>query len=148
MSYIRRHDGNYYTPSESLADLFKALVVKPFENPDLLTQAWIDHVRNRDHEYHRETILERGRTNFDEPFEGLTPKEKVLIYCLHYMPMHLYSSYHIFTRHLAPISDKVVFVDFGCGPLTSGIAFWAAFAGDRDITYLGIDSSRSIRHKA
>ena len=62
--------------------------------------------------------------------------------------MHLFSSYHIFTKYLPPVNDKVVFVDFGCGPLTSGIAFWAAFAGHRDITYFGIDSSHYMRHKA
>ena len=148
MPYIDRYNDNYYKPSESLSELFKELVVKPFEDPDSLTQAWIDHVRNRDFEYHRETILEQGRTNFDEPFEGLTSKEKVLIYCLHYMPMHLFSSYHIFTKYLPLLNNKVVFVDFGCGPLTSGIAFWAAFPGHRDITYLGIDSSRTMLDKA
>ena len=63
------------------------------------------------------------------------------------MPIHLFSSYHIFTNHLAPVSNKVIFVDFGCGPLTSGIAFWAAFAGYRDIIYLGIDSSQGMQDK-
>ncbi len=148
MSYINCYNDNYYKPGKNLSELFQELVVKPFESPEPLTQAWIDHVENRDFEYHRKTILGQGRTNFDEPFEGLTPKEKVLIYCLHYMPMHLFSSYHIFTKHLAPVSDKVIFIDFGCGPLTSGIAFWAAFAGHRDITYIGIDKSESMRHKA
>lgn len=148
MSYIHRYNDNYYKPSESLWELFKELVVKPFEDPDPLTQAWVDHVRNRDFKYHRETILEQGRTNFDESFEGLTSKEKVLIYCLHYMPMHLFGSYHIFTKYLPPVNDKVVFIDFGCGPLTSGIAFWAAFAGQRNITYFGIDSSRGMCDKA
>lgn len=148
MSYIRRYDDDYYTPSESLSELFKELVVKPFEDPDPLTQAWVDHVRHRDFKYHRETILEQGRTNFDESFKGLTSKEKVLIYCLHYMPMHLFSSYHIFTKYLPLVNNKVVFVDFGCGPLTSGIAFWATFSGYSDITYFGIDSSDWMRDKA
>ena len=148
MSYVICHHDNYYTPSENLWELFKDIVVKPFEDPDPLTEAWVDHVKNKDFKYHRETILEQGRTNFDEPFEGLTPKDKVSLYCLHYMPMHLFSSYHIFTKHLPSVSDKVVFIDFGCGPLTSGIAFWAAFSGHRDITYLGIDSSKAMCDKA
>ena len=61
--------------------------------------------------------------------------------------MHLYSSYHIFTTKLfLPVSSKVIFVDFGCGPLTSGIAFWGATRGPRqiDITYVGIDSSQTM----
>ncbi len=62
--------------------------------------------------------------------------------------MHLYSSYHIFTKILSlPVNDKVVFVDFGCGPLTSGIAFWAA-ARECDITYIGIDNSVTMLNMA
>ena len=65
------------------------------------------------------------------------------------MPRHLFGSYHVFTNCLTPISEenKVVFIDFGCGPLTSGIAF-RAFAGQCDITYLGIDSSQTMLNKA
>ena len=64
------------------------------------------------------------------------------------MPMHLYSSYHFYTRHIPLIGIKnVVFIDFGCGPLTSGIAFWAA-AEERNITYIGIDSAQSMLAKA
>ena len=72
MPYIHRYNDNYYKPSESLSELFKELVVKPFEDPNPLTRAWVDHVRNRDFEFHRETILKQGRTNFDESSEGLT----------------------------------------------------------------------------
>ena len=147
MSYIHSHNDNYYEPSESLSELFKELVVKPFKNPNPPTQAWIDYVKNKTFEYHRKTILEQGQTNFDESFEGLTLKEKVLLYCFHYMPMHLFSSYHIFTKHLTSVSDKVIFIDFGCGPLTSGIAFWAS-TRQSDITYVGIDSSQGMRDKA
>ena len=147
MPYIHRYNDNYYKPSESLSELFKELVVKPFEDPNPLTQAWVNQVRNRDSEYRRQTILGQGQTNFDKPFEGLTPEDKVLIYCLHYMPMHLFSSYHIFTKHLTSVSDKVIFIDFGCGPLTSGIAFWAS-TRQSDITYVGIDSSQGMRDKA
>ena len=148
MPYIHRYNDNYYKPCESLSELFKELVVKPFKDPNPLTQAWVDHVRNTNSTYHRETILGRGRTNFSEHFNGLTPEDMVLLYCCYYMPMHLFSSYHIFTKHLGPVSDKVIFIDFGCGPLTSGIAFWAALSGHRDITYFGIDSSQRMLDKA
>ena len=147
MSYILSFENNYYKPSENLRRLFEDQVIHPVERHPR-TQPWIDHVINTNHRYHRETILKRGQTNFDKPCRGLTPKNKVLLYCRYYMPMHLFSSYHIFTRYLAPVSDKVVFIDFGCGPLTSGIAFWAAFAGDCDITCISIDKSKTMRNKA
>lgn len=147
MSYIHCYNDNYYKPGESLQRLFQDLVVRPFtEHP--LTESWENKVINRSSQYHREVILERGSANFNEEFEGLPPADKVSLYCLYYMPMHLFSSYHVFTKYLPPLNNKVIFVDFGCGPLTSGIAFWAAFAGHSDITCISIDESRAMRDKA
>ncbi len=99
MSYIRcsnNHSSPYYIPTENLRSLFKDLVVQPFENHQH-TLSWINLVKNRDFQYHREKILDHGRTNFDVPYAELSPQDKVSLYCVHYMPMHLFSSYHIFT---------------------------------------------------
>ena len=86
--------------------------------------------------------------NHIESYQDYTPEDKVLLYCVYYMPMHLYSSYHFYTRHIPLIGiNNVVFIDFGCGPLTSGIAFWA-LEGECNITYIGIDSARTILTKA
>ena len=82
------HSGNRYRFSESLQGLSEDLVKQPFENHPL-APAWQNEVRNRNVTYHRDVILDRGRINFDEPFNGLSPEDKVLIYCNHYMPMHL-----------------------------------------------------------
>ena len=77
----------------------------------------------------------------------------MLLYCVYYMPMHLISSYHVFVNtpffsdFVTSVNNEVVFIDFGCGPLTSGIAFWA-FAEQRNIIYLGIDSSQAMGNKA
>ena len=153
MHYIQHHAGNRYTFSGDLRRLFEDLVRQPISNHSL-TQAWQNEVKNRNETYHREVILDRGRTNFDEPFNGLSPEDKVLIYCAHYMPMHLVSSYHIFRvhtpffkTHFISIINKIVFIDFGSGPSTSGIAFWA-FAKMLNSIYLGIDSSQAMREKA
>ena len=152
MHYIRRKN-NGYLYSDSLMGLFKDLVKTPFENQPK-TGPWLAEVRSRESDYHREKILDRGLTNFGVPFNGLSPDDKVLIYCNYYMPIHLFSSYHIFGVHstlfanlLASVDNNVVFIDFGCGPLTSGIAFWA-FARQSNIFYLGIDSSQAMRAKA
>lgn len=153
MSYINSTHDNHYSPGESLHRLFENLIVWPFRN-HAPSQPWESQVKYPNHgfrydnEYHREVILEQGGTNFDVHFMGLTPEDKVLLYCVYYMPMHLFSSYHIFTNHLTPIGEKrVVFIDFGCGPLTSGIADWAT-ARQCDITYIGIDNSRAMLNKA
>ncbi|MCY3743309.1 MAG: class I SAM-dependent methyltransferase [Candidatus Poribacteria bacterium] len=154
MSYIHRPYDNYYEPGESLKNLFGELVVQPFEH-DL--PALAEDVRNTKIYYWEDIarILSQGQSDFDDvsfdkaSSEYYFPKDKVSIYCVHHMPRHLFGSYHIFTNCLAPINEKnkVVFIDFGCGPLTSGIAF-RAFAGESDITYLGIDSSQTMLDKA
>ena len=154
MPYIHCSHDNYYKPSESLKNLFEELIVKPFEH-DL--PALSEDIKNNRIYYWEDIarILKQGQSDFDEVSfdkpsnEYYFPKDKVSIYCVHHMPRHLFGCYHIFTNCLTPISEKskVVFIDFGCGPLTSGIAF-RAFAGQIDITYLGIDSSQTMLHKA
>lgn len=154
MSYIYCSHDNYYKPSESLKNLFEALITKPFEH-DLPTLA--EDVRNNRIYYWEDIarILRQGQSDFDEvsfdkpSHEYYFPKDKVSIYCVHHMPRHLFGAYHIFTNCLTPISNenKVVFIDFGCGPLTSGIAF-RAFTGRCDLTYFGIDSSQTMLDKA
>ncbi len=150
--YIHCSPNNHYQPGESLKNLFEALIVRPFEHDlPVLSEA----VKNNRIYYWEDIarILKQGQSNFDEVSfdkpsnEYYFPKDKVSIYCVHHMPRHLFGSYHVFRK--SPINDKnkVVFIDFGCGPLTSGIAFHA-FAGQRDITYLGIDSSRTMLNKA
>ena len=154
MSYIYCPHDNYYIPGESLKNLFEELVVQPFKHN---LPALAEDIKNNRIYYWEDIarILRQGQSNFDETSfdkssnEYYFPKDKVSIYCVHHMPRHLFSSYHIFTNYLTPISEnsKVVFIDFGCGPLTSGIAF-QAFAGQSDIIYLGIDSSRAMLDKA
>ena len=154
MSYIHCPYDNYYEPGESLKNLFEELVVQPFEH-DLPVLA--ADVRNNRIYYWEDIarILRQGQSNFDDVSfdkssgEYYFPKDKVSIYCVHHMPRHLFGSYHIFTNCLTSIDekDRVVFIDFGCGPLTSGIAF-QAFSGQTNAAYLGIDSSRTMLDKA
>ena len=154
MSYIHCSHDNHYKPGENLKNLFEELIIQPFER-DLPTLS--EDVKNNRIYYWEDIarILKQGQSDFDEVSfdkpsnEYYFPKDKVSIYCVHHMPRHLFGSYHVFTNCLTPISEKskVVFIDFGCGPLTSGIAF-RAFAGQCDITYLGIDSSQTMLNKA
>ena len=144
INYVETDDNyNYYEPSDSLQNLFENKVITPLRGslPSVASNPNVIHELSK-------TVLGRGRTNFDESCQNYTSENKVLLYCVYYMPMHLYSSYHFYTRHIPLIGiNNVVFIDFGCGPLTSGIAFWAA-AGECNVTYIGIDSAQTMLTKA
>ncbi len=90
-------DENYYQPNESLKNLFRDIVTQPFKRrlPNLAAE--LENGRYTRMNALRKSILEQGQTNFDESSGGFSPEDKVLLYCVNYMPMHLYSSYYIFT---------------------------------------------------
>lgn len=143
--------------NRSLHSLFENTVITPFRE-SLPEEAEIfegytdpDYITGL-----REDILKQGSTDFDASSWGskvYIPEHKVLLNCVFYLPMHLYSSYHLYSRVCRHVieSENVIFIDFGCGPLTSGIAFWAA-AGQRNITrnitYIGVDISEHMLNKA
>ncbi len=155
MPLIHRENGNTYRPDDSLKRLFKDTVVRPLraQLPDLAVRLRDPTIMQRV----RENVLDRGCTDFSQPYEGpspldgapvcYSPAQKVLLYCSIYMPMHLYSSYHVYRTFLSPPSVKVLFVDVGCGPLTSGIAY-RAFAEHADLAYIGIDRADEMINKA
>ena len=160
MSYIHCYDDNYYRPSDSLRELLESQIVQPFRDakPDVVRL----YHRRPGPDYNtinslQKNILKRGSTNFDiqsvdEHFGVFSPREKVLFYCADYMLMHLAGSYHIYSKYImqhkqVSESNHIIFVDYGCGPLTSGIAFWSA-VGQRNITYIGIDISQNMLTKA
>ena len=154
--YIDTDDSghSYYKPSNSLRSLFENTVITPFrESLPEEANKFEDYNSNSDYiNGLRINVLNRGSTDFDAPLSWrgkvYTPEHKVLLNGVFYMPMHLYSSYHLYRQygHLSE-SKNVVFIDFGCGPLTSGIAFWAA-TGQRNITYIGVDISERMLNKA
>ena len=148
MSYIYCFNVNNYEPGDSLKNLYEKLITQPIAENQLAITENFKNIGTEKSKYLREVILERGRTDFDESYENYSPIDKVLLYCAFYMPMHLFSSFHIFSTKLLPsIRNDCVFVDFGCGPLTSGIAFWA-LTRDYNITYIGIEKSATMRKMA
>jgi hypothetical protein len=114
-----------YKLTARIEGFFQAFVNKPFEEHER-SDAWVKEVVNRDWDYRTKTVIGQGRTDFTQGCNGLTPRDKVLIYCYYYMQMHTVSGFHVFQRglkdHQLNFFGNVVFLDFGCGPLTSGVS--------------------------
>lgn len=149
---------DYETPNV-LNKFFQEVVIKPFVEHSN-TEDWNREVIKQAPYYHTRQILERGTADFNTGFNGLTPYDKVIIYCYYYMQMHIVSSFHVFTssdsllkEYVLNPSKNIVFIDFGCGPLTSGIALsWYYFSIDPkkqpDFHYIGIDRCEAMIRKA
>ncbi len=104
-------------------------------------------------------ILNRGKTKFDERYEGLEPSDKVLLYCYFNMKKHFFTSVAVFKKvwkslHQIFTNKKYspVFIDLGCGPLTSGLAIAELFQNETGeplrMNYIGIDISNAMIEKA
>jgi hypothetical protein len=148
----------YYETPHELNVFLQEVVNNPFDNHEK-TEAWECEVLNQDDRYHREQILEKGTADFNTGRNGLTPDDKVIIYCYYYMQMHIVSSFHVFTSsdsllkdYIRDPSKNIVFIDFGCGPLTSGVAlaWYYEFLDDKqqDFHYIGIDNGEAMIRKA
>ena len=144
-----------YEPDAAFAKTFDQIIVQPIkehpktEYPKLLL--------GYDHDYIRMNVIEYGRTNFDQATLEHSSIDKVNLYCFYNMRKHYFSSIAIFKsfddyfkESFKNSSNRVAFIDFGCGPLTSGLAFNQHFRNTSQFQfqYIGIDISNAMLRKA
>ena len=147
-----------YKLDETLKMVMDELVTNPFQSQSKI-KSWVQEVLNKGDAYQRKEILNQGRANFAKPIRGLSPEQTVLLYCRHYLQMHLASSRYVFDichqlwdENPAFLDDNSVLIDFGCGPLTSALAL--AWYSDQvkktqlKLNYLGIDRAEAMLEKA
>ncbi len=125
--------------SASLKKVFKQKIVNPVFTREG-TEAWEEVVKNKINKdglfdlatmkQHRIKYLGQGRADFTKSFKGISSDELALLYCFYYLQMHFTSSLAIFNNKSSIIIEeifktpyKIAFVDIGCGPYTSGLAF-------------------------
>lgn len=110
-----------------------------------------------DHDYIRLNVIEFGRAKFDQNTLEHSSEDKVNLYCFYNMRKHYFSSLAVFDGFKDYISslfrnsgNRITFIDFGCGPLTSGLAFNDNFKSISNFhfDYIGIDVSNSMLKKA
>jgi DNA replication ATP-dependent helicase Dna2 len=156
-------EGKVYTPDDEFASAFTTLVIDKLKN-DPRTTSYPDLIFGVTNDYIRNNIIEYGRTNFDTNFQPIlfaqefSVKDKVNLYCFYNMRKHYFSGISIFDSfkklfeiELNQTSGRTTFIDFGCGPLTSGIAFnqvYKRIIPNYALRYIGIDISNSMIYKA
>ncbi|UAJ73299.1 SAM-dependent methyltransferase [Synechocystis sp. PCC 7339] len=131
------------------------VVAKPYFQQKHCTR-WKQNVVQKDESFQRKSILRRGKANFITGESDLTPDQTALLYCRHYLQMHLASSRHLFDVYAdsqfsqkSPLNpEQITMIDFGCGPMTSGLALaWHAkelHNKKLDINYIGIDHAPAM----
>jgi hypothetical protein len=144
MSFIHKYIQDESTP-EPVRHLYSRFI-EEFNKQN--SKAWNKHVKLTNDDYHRKQILNQGRCNFDNPPFELTPKELIVLYNYYYFPMHYQSSYEIynilFEENLLIKNKPIFFHDYGCGTLSSTMAFGASFQKDKPVTSRKWEDFRNI----
>lgn len=122
----------YEKNSERTNALMEKFVIAPYKNHEL-TDSW-NYFADKGCDYHRKSILVRGRANFNKNYIDpntdleLSVIDMEILYRYYYFQFHYTSSLYI--NNLANkvigtviTNQNIAFIDFGCGPFTSGIAF-------------------------
>ena len=88
-----------------------------------------------------------GQAEFDEPWNNLTPDDRVLLYAYFFQPGHLEELTEAFRMLFpgTPPREEPVVVDLGCGPFTGGLAVAGVLGPERRFDYIGMDRSHAMR---
>ena len=144
-----------YEPEPNFASVFDKIVIQQIKAdsrthyPNILYGYTNDYIRNN--------VIEYGRTNFDQATLEHSSADKVNLYCFYNMRKHFFSSLAIFKSFhdyfktaFTNSNNRITFIDFGCGPLTSGLAFQQCFnsISNFHFDYIGIDISVAMLNKA
>lgn len=96
--------------------------------------SWNHYVVNKDRNYHMKNILNQGRADFTANYQEkdsslvLSNVDMEILYRYYYFQFHYTSSLYIYELGMNTLRTliencQVAFIDIGCGPFTSGVAF-------------------------
>ena len=88
-----------------------------------------------------------GQAAFDEPWQGTSPADRVLLYAYFNQLGHLkelIAAFRLIFRDGEPPNNPIV-VDLGCGPFTGGLAFADVLGNAPRFDYIGVDTSATMR---
>ena len=91
--------------------------------------------------------IDWGQATFDEPWGGLSPEDRVLLYAYFNQLGHLEELTAAFRMLFAagPPDEDPIVVDLGCGPFTGGLAAAGVLGPECRFDYIGMDRSYAMR---
>ena len=143
--------GKIYMPSSTCQKIFQNLILDQIFQAGYLNRYGSDEIRA--------DILNYGRSDFTKPYKDLSTYDKTQLYCYFNMRKHFFSSYAVYEKIYTSLDAnvfskgrKLTFIDFGSGPITSGLAL-ASLHHDRShlplkVNYVYIDIADSMLQKA
>jgi len=146
-----------YYPSDHMFDVFRTEIVDEVKRH---SQTRFNSILlGYTAETIRHDIINYGRADFREGYEKLTADEKVLLYCYFNMRKHFFTSSFVFEKIYESLrsvfndtAKTVVFIDLGCGPMTSGLALadlhFEKTGEQLQINYIGVDNAQAMLDKA
>jgi hypothetical protein len=154
--------GRVYEPDEAFKNVFDKLVIIPLKQDARTPRSenWYQKILGNDSDYNRLNLIGYGRADFTDNQEslfGYSLADRVNLYCYYNMRKHYFSSVAIFKSFhdyfktaFTNSNNRITFIDFGCGPLTSGLAFQQCFNSipNFHLDYVGIDVSVAMLNKA
>jgi DNA polymerase III delta prime subunit len=153
--------GKVFTPDNDFKNMFDNIIINPLKF-DKRTTKYPQLLLGKTNDFIRSNIIEYGRTNFDTSYtyqtnlftQEFSIKDKVMLYCYYNMRKHYFSNISVFDSYsdlfkieLKQNSNRITFIDFGCGPLTAGIAFnqfGKKIVENFNMNYFGIDISTGM----
>lgn len=88
-----------------------------------------------------------GQADFDSPWSGLSPDDRVLLYAYLFQPRHLEELTIAFRQILLNerLDDNPVVLDLGCGPCTGALALATVLKPNAPFDYVGVDRADAMR---
>ncbi len=138
-----------YSPSYFTQSIFQELIIDHINIAGYLNQYNNDEVRA--------DVLNYGRADFTQSYKNLKPYDRVQLYSYFNMRKHFFTSYAIYETLYTLLKNNIIyknftFIDFGCGPLTSGLALASLYYDNESkpisMNYVGIDIAESMLIKA
>jgi hypothetical protein len=140
-----------YAPNAITQRIFQDLIIYHINTAGYLQKYSNDEIRA--------DVLNYGRADFTEAYNELSPYDRVQLYCYFNMRKHFFTTYAVYEKIFTTLNSTVfqknrnlVFIDFGCGSLTSGLAVASLFYDNEDepitMQYIGIDIAESMLEKA